>query len=255
MKTREFRLRVEELPALGEFVESSFLRDKDLFAAFSPVYANGFAEAYRSKLEEIKVVAAPQVVTGKRKRITENLYATHKSMRLIMEDIVRYCRMAEDKLSYKTDDLGLRGFRKSLNSHNSEASIQRARTIQQIIAPDIAMLEEKGYTPEKQTELKTLIDTVENLNLEQNTLLNERKQLVESNKLQLNEFWKLVKDLMQTGQIIHRDNPVRKEEYTEKNLMSRVRLMLPPKKRQVEEVKQIPETPAEQPVESPPLAA
>ncbi len=226
MKNKKFRVRIEELPALGEFVESSFLRDKDLFAAFSPVYANGFAEEFHNKLSAVRDTVVSKVMTLKRKRITESLHATQDAIKLMTFEIRRYCMMAGDRLSFNVKDLELSTFRKSLRNRNNEASVEHARMIQQTLAPDLAVLAEQGYTAERQAAFNTLIDTIRSLNLEQNNLLNERKNMVEEKISLLNEFWRMIQGVMETGQIIHRDNAARRDEYTEKNLRSRVRLMI-----------------------------
>jgi len=226
MKNKNFKIRHQELPALGVFLEASFLRDKELFAAFSPVYANGFAEEYHNKLMAVKTSVNSKVITGKRQMITEKLHATQDAMKLMTIEIRQYCKMAGNRLSFPVKNLDLPAFRKSLRSRNCEASLEHALRVQQTIAPDLGVLSEMGFKPEKQAAFNTLIETMENLNLEQNNLLNERKKHVEDKNALLNEFWSMVQGVMETGQIIHRDNPARRDEYTEKNLRSRVRLLI-----------------------------
>ena len=242
MKQRNFKVRYQELPALGVFLEASFLRDKELFAAFSPVYANGFAEEYHNKLSEVKAFVNSRVITAKRQQITEKLHETQDAMKLMTVDIRRYCKMAGNRLTFNADKLDLAAFRKSLRSRNCEAGLEHAMRIQQTLAPDLEVLAEKGYTPERQTAFNGLIETMENLNLEQNNLLNERKKQVEDRTVLLNEFWKMARDLMETGQIIHRDTDSRRDEYTEKNLMSRVRLMIANERKPEAETGKPPET-------------
>jgi hypothetical protein len=257
MRTKTFRFRNEELPALGVFVETSFLRDKDLFAAFSPAYANGFAEEYHNKLLAVNAAVDSQVITGRRMLITENLHAAQDAMKLMTADIKKYCKMASGQLTFHLDSLNLATFRKSLRSRNNESSLQHARRIQQTLAPDLEVLAGKGFTEERQAEWNRLIDTLHNLNLEQNELLNERKKQMEDKAVLLDTFWQMTRDLMETGQIIFRNTPAHRDEYTEKNLMSRVRLVIAPKKKPEEEV--VPEPVAEAPEqtvkESPPVAA
>jgi hypothetical protein len=229
MKRKNFRTRFEELPALGEFVETSFLRDKELFAAFSPLYANGFAENFHSKLLEVKEAATPKLVTGKRKMVTKDLHAAQDALLIITRDLRRYCQVAGDKLAFNGDDLSLNELNKSLRSRNSEASIRLAREMQQLLKSGSAVMEELGFTAERLAALNTLIDSMDNLNMEQDNLLNQRRKITDNNITLLNEFWALVQDIMKTGQIIHRNNPVEQVEYTEKHLMARVRLMIPKK--------------------------
>ncbi len=46
MKNKNVEIRYQELPSLGVFLEAGFLRDKELFAAFFPLYVNGFDEEF-----------------------------------------------------------------------------------------------------------------------------------------------------------------------------------------------------------------
>ncbi len=241
MKKKNFKLRFEELPAFGELVETSFLLDKELFAAFSPVYANGFSENYRGKLQAVKDIISPRLLTEKRKIVTENLHAAHVSLLALTDNIKRYCEMAGDKRNFTMEALQLKALRKNIRSHNSEAVVRGAREMQQVLKTNVAVLEEYGYNSERQAELDKLITTIDSLNIEQVSLLNERRRLVENNTSQLNEFWDMVQDLMKTGQIIHRNNPLRKTEYTDKTLRSRVRLIAAPKQVEVPEAqKEVP---------------
>jgi hypothetical protein len=229
-KSKNFSLKFEELPAFGEFVETSFLLDRELFAAFSPRYAKGFAEEYRNKLEAAKQLTVPQVLTGERKKATENLYATMDAVLVLMEKLQHYCILAtEEKLSFHVVDLRIPELRISLRRHNSEASILGAKSVQQLVQKDLPVLEEAGFTKERQEELKNLILTMESTNKAQNDLLNERRRLIEDNTALLNELWEMIRNIMSAGRIIHRDNPLRKTEYTVKNLKSRVRLVISPK--------------------------
>jgi hypothetical protein len=229
MKSKNFSLRYEELPAFGEFVETSFLLDRELFAAFSPRYANGFAEEYRNKLETAKHLTIPQVLTGERKKVTENLHAAMDAVLSLMENMQHYCMLTGAKLSFHVADLRLTELKRSIRSRNSEASILGTKSVQQLVQKDLPALEEAGFTKERQEELKSLIVTMESCNKLQNDLLNERRRLIEENTTLLNELWDMIRNIMNAGSIIHRNNPLRRTEYTVKNVKSRVRLVIGPK--------------------------
>jgi hypothetical protein len=255
MKRKEFKLKNEELAALGEFLESSFLRDKDLFAAFSPVYANGFAEEYHNKLVAANTAKNSEVFTGKRMLITENLHNMQDAMILMTFEIKKYCRMAKGRLTFHMNILDLAGFRKCLRSRNTETSLKHARRIQQTLESDLEVLVGMGYTAERQNAFNELIDTLAKYNLQQNDMLNDRKKQVEDRTNLMNELWKMVRDLMETGQIIHRNETARRDEYTGKNLISRVRMMISSKKNQEEQTEPEPAAPEQSIKESPPVAA
>ncbi len=224
MKTKVFRVRFEELPALGEFVEASFLHDKDLFAAFSPRYANGFAEEYHNKLLAVKNATMPHLLTSRMKHATELQYAAQDSMLILLRNIERYWEMTNGSLTVKIDDLKLKALKKNLKKRDAEAVVQGAKAVLQTLQPCLPVLQEHGFSKDKADEFAKLIEVIESNNLEQNNLFNQRRRLVEENLTLWNEFWTLVREVMKTGKLIHHDNPVRKSEYTETNIRSRVRL-------------------------------
>jgi hypothetical protein len=246
MKRKEFNVRTEELPVFGEFVESSYLHDKELFAAFSPLYANGFAENFHNKLLAVQEAALPHILTGQMKIATENQYMAQESMLKLLGHIERYWQMAADSLPLKIDDLKLSELRKNLRKHDAESVLQGAKFLQQSMQPYMTVLQEKGLTTDKVEELARLIEDIKKGNLEQNNLLNERRRKVEENLTLLNDFWSMVYDILKTGKLIHQDNPVRKAEYTEKKITSRVHVVF--KAKQVQETKE--PVPEEQLVES-----
>jgi hypothetical protein len=252
MKTKQFGLRNEELPAFGEFVETSFLLDRELFAAFSPRYANGFAEEYRNKLKAVKELTTPQILTGERKRATENLYASMDALNVLLDKLQHFCKNSEEKLSFHLSDLQLADLRKSIRCRNSEAILLRAKSVQQVLQKNLQVLEEEGYTGALQEELNTLIAGIESYNRAQNDLLNERRRLIEENTTLLNELWDMIRNIMHAGRIIHRDNPLRRTEYTIRNVTSRVRLIITPKLEEEEKMENKQEGPVK---ESPPVAA
>jgi hypothetical protein len=229
MKSKNFTLRNEELPVFAEFVETSFLLDRELFAAFSPRYANGFAEEYRKKLEVVKELTTPLILTGERKRATENLHVSMDTLNALLDKLQHFCTMANENLSFHPDDLKIKDLRKSIRYRNSEATLMETKSVRQVLQKNLQVLEEVGFSRELQDELNTLITGIESSNKAQNDLLNERRRLIEDNTTLLNELWEMIRNIMKAGRIIHRKNPLRRTEYTRKNVTSRVRLVIAPK--------------------------
>ncbi len=255
MKSKNFRVRFEDLPAFGEFVESSFLHDKDLFTAYSPVYANGFTEHFHKQLEAVRKIALPGIITGRMKKATQNQYKAQEDMLKLLGHIERYCQLAADELPFKIADLKLSELRTSLRKHDAEMAIVGARFVRESLQPGVAVMQEKGLEPRKIEELDRLMEDIRVQNIEQNELMNERRRQVEDNMNLMNDFWLLLQDLMRTGKLIHQDNPVRKAEYTEKNIRSRLRQVSSQK--QEEANGKPPETPGpeEEPNKEVPVAA
>lgn len=225
MKNSNFNFRAEELSPFGKFVEASFITDQEAFSAFSPEYGDNFATTFNSKLKAVKEVVAPETVTSQMKNATEQLHIAEDMLGNHLSHLERYCEMAGSDLPVKVGDLRIPGLRKSIRSRDAEGIAKGARNLQQVLKPCRPVLELKGYTLEQQAELGTLIETIEKANLEQDQLLNQRRRMVEENMEQLNEFWAMLVDIMKTGKLIHRDNQVRKAEYTQSHLLKRIRIV------------------------------
>jgi hypothetical protein len=138
----------------------------------------------------------------------------------LLGHIERYCQLAADELPFKIADLKLSELRTSLRKHDAEMAIVGARFVRESLQPGVAVMQEKGLEPRKIEELDRLMEDIRVQNIEQNELMNERRRQVEDNMNLMNDFWLLLQDLMRTGKLIHQDNPVRKAEYTEKNIRS-----------------------------------
>jgi hypothetical protein len=240
MKSKNFKVRIEDLPVFGEFIETSFLFDKALFEAYSPVYANGFAENFRTRLDALRQTAIPDIFTGKRQLKNENRHAAEESMIQLTGHIERYCQLAAAELPFKPESLKLSELRKNLRQHDAESSQQGAKYVLQTLEPYQQLLQEKGFGADKLEEFSRLLEEIRTCNVEQNEILNERRRQVEQNMTLLNEFWLMIKDIMRTGKMIHQNDPLRKTEYTERIVRSRVRLAAGSKKKD--------EAPAEQAV-------
>jgi hypothetical protein len=143
--------------------------------------------------------------------------------------IERYWELNESPLPVRFEMLGTNELKKNLRKHDAEAVVQRAKALLQALQTCQPVLQEKGLTAEQVDEFKKLIDIIEKNNAEQNALLNQRRSMVDEKMNLWNDFWNLLRNVMKTGRLIHDDNPVRKAEYSEKNLISRVRLVIPKK--------------------------
>jgi hypothetical protein len=222
MKKPDFNFKAEELPPIGDFLATSFTADKAVFAAFSPQYTDGFADLLSLRLKEVKEIIDPATVTSQMKQATQKLYDAEGSMNNLLDSIKRYCEMAGKELTIKIDDLKIPALRKCLHNRDAEGALKLARNIQQVLQACLTVMQAKGYKPE---QMSTLIDAIEKANQDQDKLLNQRRRLVEENMDKLNDFWALLNDIMKTGKLIHRNNPARKDEYTQANILKRVRMV------------------------------
>lgn len=57
---------------------------------------------------------------------------------------------------------------------------------------------------------------------------NERGKLVQDNIEKIKEFWNVINDILKTGKTIFKANPVKIKEYTQTQILSRIRHEISP---------------------------
>ncbi len=219
----KFNFRLEDLPAVGRFVKESYVRDRDRFIAFSDAYDGDHLSQLDALLKEAGECISPATLTEQMKQATANLYNALDAVTEHTFKLERYVEMAAGEIALKKKSLNLPALREQCRRRNAEGVSDGIRRIQQLIAPYTETLAAKGYSTEKQQELSDLATKIETANLAQNSFLNQRRQLTKDNAELFNRTWKAINDVLKTGKIIYKKDPVKKAEYMQTALLKRVR--------------------------------
>ncbi len=223
MNKVSFNFKAEELEHIGEFVRTSFINDQQDFVDFSPRYDNTFLDDFDQKMRMLKECTSPVILTKKLAKTTTSLYNTLDNVADFLGDLGRYIEMAGSIIPLSIKDLDIPVLRKKCRNRDAEGVVKGLNTVKQLITPHLSALENEGFTSEKQTQIDTFISDINSDNKQQNELLNQRSYLVDSNITLLNDFWKMVQDLLKSGKVIYKKNPVKKKEYTKSDILKRLR--------------------------------
>lgn len=221
---RLFRLRVEEVPVVGQFVFDSMERDYAKFTAYSPDFDEAYKTKYLDELNVIKDIVNPKTLIVELKKVTAILYDTIDSLRPIMTNLEGYVYRAEDDLNIIPKDFGISEVRNKINNKDQEALSNALKVVLQNIADNSTALEAKGWTVDQQNELLTKHNAIIVGNTDQNNRMNQKEALVEDNMDKLNEFWLMMTDVLKTGKILFKyESEEKTGEYTLSKLKSRIR--------------------------------
>jgi len=104
-----------------------------------------------------------------------------------------------------------------------EGTILNARIFMTNLTDNKTLLMEKGMKQELIENLKTLINTIESLNNEQNDLLSRRAQNCLSNIGAFNSLWYLLQPVLHAGKAIYKaNNEAKLKDYTLSQLRKRM---------------------------------
>jgi hypothetical protein len=106
MKNSNIKCRIEEVPALSELTRDNYLRDEQLFAAFSPVFNTSFMEKYVLQQQNLKKLAEPVIVTGEMKKITGRISEHYDKTRNIINQVEYYTKKTGLEMNVEPIDFG-----------------------------------------------------------------------------------------------------------------------------------------------------
>lgn len=234
MEEIRFRCRIEEVPFFSVMVRDYFVRDREAFINFSPVFDGHFLEEYDKQSETVKELVTPTVLTGEMKKITVRIGEHYNTARTIINKVEFYVKKAGKALNVKPTDFGFKAIRKEINNKDDEAIIKGFRDLVKHIDNNHEPLEEAGLIPEFREEIAAFIATFEKDGLDQNRKLAEREALVQQNTGELNTLWNMITEICEAGKIIGkaRKDKAMVRDYTLHDQLKKVRQM---RKREEEE--------------------
>lgn len=237
---RQFKCKIEELPFLGAITHEYFIRDKQDFILFSPVYNDPFAATLLGQNKVVDDLVSSRKVTAEMKKMTQKLAADFTRARNVLNKVERYVTMSEaDGLPLKIAavDFGISEARMNLARKNDEGVVLNLNVIRKNIQENLAALEDKGYNADLQKELDSLIKDITGDSLAQTMKKKERQELVRKNIGELNKLWKMIDDILKTGKSIYKGKDDQKvRDYTYTDLIRNV---------QIRRQKEDPDAPAE----------
>lgn len=222
--THEFPCKAEELPILGDFLKTSFERDKTTFAKYSPDFNDTYLAAFGNELSAADGLINSSKFLKEQKAITARNEANASELRTSLDLLQGYTKRAKAKLTIAPSDFGISPLRKKLAVLDLEGVISAFDLVLKNVEENVSALQEKGFSPEAHTGLINLRNTFKADNKAQNDKQNERSEHVQKNIALLNTLWARMQDVMKTGKILFKSTDASKlDDYTMTELKKRVK--------------------------------
>ena len=223
MEEKKFNCKMEDVPVITGFALESLEKDLEVFENFSPIFTLQFISNARAKQSTCYDLTKTNDVLKLQKVITKSIIDKVGMLRLSLNQLEGYLKLANAELDIKVSDFGLKNIRTAISKTNVEGIISDTRSLISILKRNEAVLQEKGMKTEFLTVLTALVLEIETLNTQQNSKKNERSRVSGINNKVFNELWDTLGTIIDAGHAIYRGvDEVKLKEYTLTNLLKRV---------------------------------
>jgi hypothetical protein len=221
--TRKFKCKVEELPVIAGFVLSNLKKDMDEFNAYSTMFTPNLVIAIESKINACEKLISSSTVTKELKMVTIQLSDKSKGLRVKLNVVEGYIKLAGNDLDVTLEDVGLRSVRVAISSNNTEGLILNMRKFIDVVKRNMNALVAKGLRPEVIADFETQIDEISVLNTKQNDLISERNRMTKQNIETFNDLWDSLQPVFNAAKAMYRGvDDTKLKDYTVTQLISRV---------------------------------
>jgi hypothetical protein len=224
MKTKKlFKCKFEELPVVGEFVVGSARRDMADFSGYSPVFTPAALDEIEGRIAVCREKVRSWVVVRELKSTTEKLAATTNSLRVKLNVLEGYVKLASGELDIFVADTGIPIIRSAISRGNTEGVIAGVTNMLAAVNRNMKALEAKGLKSALIDDITATTREINALNVRQNELESERNRLTEENTELFNGLWKALSPLFGTGKALYRGvNNAKLKDYTMVQLVKRI---------------------------------
>ncbi|MDD4991864.1 MAG: hypothetical protein PHR83_06485 [Paludibacter sp.] len=223
MEEKKFNCKAEDVPVLAGFALKSLETDWDKFEAYSPVFTSQFVAGVTAQQTDCYALTKSSEVLKLQKVVTLKIADKSNELRLSLNLIEGYLKLAVNDLDIRLSDFGLTRIRTAISKGNVEGLISDTRSFIAVVKRNEAVLLAKGMKPELIAALTSEIQDLEELNTHQNVKKNERSRLADDNLKVFNELWDSLGIILSAGRAIFRGvDEVKLREYTLANLLKRV---------------------------------
>ena len=222
-KKRKFNFKPEVLLAIAGYLIQRVRADLSAFAEFSETFCEEFLTRLNAKMVQCSQLINSNVLTQDIEAITNKIKALTVTLRLNVNKIEVYLKMADGEMTVDAQSLGLKELRTSIHKAGSEAMVTRTRYLLVGVNTNLAVLQTKGLKPALVAEMKQLADEMEKLGNDQNFMITERNRHTDENNVIYNELWDMVLLITETGKALYRGVDATKlNDYTLSSLLQRV---------------------------------
>lgn len=210
---KNFHCKIEDLPAIADFVLACIRRDIADFNNYSELFNQEYLSDLNLKKQECTDLIMTDSVNIALKSVTKRLYENLKKLRTLLVLMEGYIILAKKDIN--NDKLGIVKIRKNIKAGNVEGVVFSLRVFINNLNEWETILTSKGMKQEHIEALDHLLTIIESLNMEQNELLSKRSQNCLNNMNMFNNLWDMLSDIMLVGKAIYKStNESKLKDYT-----------------------------------------
>ncbi len=210
---KNFHCKIEDLPAIADFVLACIRRDIADFNNYSELFNQEYLSDLNLKKQECTDLIMTDSVNIALKSVTKRLYENLKKLRTLLVLMEGYIILAKKDIN--NDKLGIVKIRKNIKAGNVEGVVFSLRVFINNLNEWETILTSKGMKQEHIEALDHLLTIIESLNMEQNELLSKRSQNCLNNMKMFNNLWDILSDIMLVGKAIYKStNESKLKDYT-----------------------------------------
>lgn len=218
-----FSCKIEELPVIAGYLSGSLTRDLVMMTNKYPAMDATYVTTYNGKIAAVDALINPVKETKELKLLTDKLYKDVAKVRPMMLDLEGYVVRAVD-MTVLPKDFGISQVRKCIDNGDVEGLDMKLKIVLQNITDNMSKLTAQGYTAAKKTALADLKKAIKDANIAQQAIVEARSTRVNNNMGVLNDLHKMMKDLMDAGKRVMKENDASKvDDYTFAKLKKKVR--------------------------------
>lgn len=220
---RKFTCKMEDVPALAGYLAQRLRADLVDFAEFSDTFSEDYIAELNAKTTQCNQLIMSDVLTKEIRTITNQIGDRFKKLRLALNKMDIYLKMADGEMTVSADAIGTKHVRDSIKSGNSEGIVAKTRQLMVGVNNNLTVLQTKGLKPALVTEFKQLADEMEALGNDQNFKITERNRHTDDNMAIFNQLWDMIVFITDTGKALYRGvNATKLNDYTVSTILKRI---------------------------------
>lgn len=209
-------IRFEEYSPLGDFLLASFVKKQEEIERRFPRLDAPYLAAFQAKAEVVRGLESKLVYTENLTNVTATLYAEAKTLSTDLNFLSAY--MSDANLSTNA----VSDLKKSLTGRDIEGALLEMNGVIQSVRANRTVLESEGMDSRFVDDLEESRVSLAAKNNLQNSILNERKDLVDANKGDYDELYAFIANVAAKGKLVFKGT-VTEEEFKISKIISRMR--------------------------------
>lgn len=206
-------LKKESYTAVAEFMLVSFERDLSEFTKSFKTIDEEYLSKFKSAITDAKSLGSAMAIQAEQKNVTKKLYEYADKLKDMLAFLKRYA----EKANLETTILGR--IATSLRAKNIEKSVIDTRAALPYFIENKDKMTDmpEGFLD----KIEPIIDNFEKLNISQNSLMNQRKQITSESKDVYQKLYVYISEIADMGKMIYKQS-TKKDEYTISKILSRM---------------------------------